>query len=164
MNTEPLDIASPLFIPLARKLLAEGRSIRFAARGTSMSPFVRDGDLLTVEPARANNLRIGDIVLFLTSADKLVAHRLHGGAASPEGQRLLVRGDNQIESDLIEPAQVLGRAIDVRRGSRARDPSSWPRRIAALAATRCRRRWRILSNSHFASSRTNGRDSARSSR
>lgn len=45
-----------------RKLLLEGKTPRFRASGNSMSPKIKNGDMVTVSPI-FKNLKKGDIVL-----------------------------------------------------------------------------------------------------
>ena len=66
---------STLFGALSQTLLSSGLGFRFLARGTSMEPEIRDGDLLHVMPVVAEDLRKGDIVLF-ADGTKFRAHRL----------------------------------------------------------------------------------------
>ena len=66
---------STLFGALSQTLLSSGLGFRFLARGTSMEPEIRDGDLLQVMPVVAEELGRGDIVLFADGAN-FRAHRL----------------------------------------------------------------------------------------
>ena len=52
-----------LFEAISRELLREGNGIRFQACGASMSPAIRDGEIVHVESAVPVELRKGDIVL-----------------------------------------------------------------------------------------------------
>jgi hypothetical protein len=54
---------SPAFEALARELLNQGLSVRFEARGASMSPVIRDREIVIVTPVIVSKLRKGDIVL-----------------------------------------------------------------------------------------------------
>jgi hypothetical protein len=144
MNAQRIIVSSPMFPPLARGMLAEGKLIRFAAHGSSMTPFIYDGDVLTVEPASAEALRGGDIVFYESAPPRMFTHRLLRRIRTPEGLRLAVCGDNQVESATITPDQVLGRVITVYGQHGAYNPASWMNRKAALASARCRRAWRKL--------------------
>jgi len=100
-----------------RAVLAQGRPFRFCARGWSMSPFIKDGDLITVAPIRPAACGIGEVVAFVMPAnDRLVVHRIIGRHES----RLLVHGDSlpRPTADLVNPADVIGRVARVERGRR----------------------------------------------
>jgi len=61
MTNSASDSAS--FEALSRELLKGGLSVRFEARGASMSPCIRDGQIVHVTPVIVSKLRKGDIVL-----------------------------------------------------------------------------------------------------
>src|ERR1700730_8026845 len=54
---------SARFEALSRELLNEGLCVRFEARGASMSPCIRDGEVVHVTPVIVSKLRKDDIVL-----------------------------------------------------------------------------------------------------
>lgn len=54
---------SERFEALSRELLKNGLSVRFEARGASMSPCIRDREIVYVTPVIVSKLRKGDIVL-----------------------------------------------------------------------------------------------------
>jgi hypothetical protein len=51
------------FEALCRELLSQGLTVRFEARGASMSPLIRDREIVYVTPVIVSKLRKGDIVL-----------------------------------------------------------------------------------------------------
>lgn len=104
---------------LLQAVLDKGASFRFRAKGYSMTPFVRDGDVVTVAPPAGRSPAFGDVAAFLRpDTGKLVVHRVIGR----RGGAFLMRGDSTEETDGYVPAvQVLGRVIRVeRRGKRVR--------------------------------------------
>jgi len=48
MSDHPLELNTFNIETLARDLLAAGKSVRFRAKGSSMRPFIRTGDLVEV--------------------------------------------------------------------------------------------------------------------
>ena len=56
-------------------MLEQGLSVRFQARGASMSPAIRDGEMVRVTPVIVSKLRKGDIVL-AKSNDGFRLHRI----------------------------------------------------------------------------------------
>jgi hypothetical protein len=106
------------FTGLLTAVLARGSLFRFQARGFSMSPFIRDGDVLTLAPAPAR-LRFGDVAAFINPCNQqLSVHRL----VRKDRRGYLMRGDNAPAPDgTILPAEILGRVIRVERlGRRVR--------------------------------------------
>lgn len=96
---------------LLAELLARGASARFVARGGSMSPWIRDGDVVTVEPGAA---RRGDVAAFRHSrADgRLRVHRL----VRRDADGWLAQGDRLARADGVVPdGEILGVVRQVER-------------------------------------------------
>jgi hypothetical protein len=115
---------------LAAEVLGQGARLAFRARGGSMRPWIREGDLLTAAPLEAGGLRLGEIALYRTEAGALLAHRVIG-----QGQgHWLARGDAAWGPVEIVPMEwVLGRVVlRQRRGRRRRLDTPWARLAARL--------------------------------
>ena len=128
-----LSLSGPALQEFLRAVLARGSSFRFKARGFSMHPFIRDGDVVTVSPGGDGKPRLGEVAAFCHPETlNLIVHRVL--ARRPGGY--LLRGDNAPEEDgLIPPAFVLGRVTRVeRRGRRLRLGQGPERRVLALLA------------------------------
>ncbi len=127
---------SKLFEEVIRALLQQGLSARFQARGASMSPAIRDGEVVEVTPVIVSKLRKDDIVL-AKSKDGFRLHRIVHADHSRDV--FLTRGDCGHENDpVLKGAQILGlaRAKEVRVGrkilqARFRSMSGWALRCAA---------------------------------
>ncbi len=107
-----------LFENLSRELLREGNGIRFQARGASMSPAIRDGEVVHVKPAAPADLRKGDIVL-VKSETGFRLHRLV--VADAERDVFITRGDcGQQDDPAVGGERVAGIAVakEVRVGNR----------------------------------------------
>jgi hypothetical protein len=95
-----------LFEEVARPLLAQGLSVRFQARGASMSPAIRDGEVVEVIPTNVTELQRDDIVLAKT-AHGFRLHRIV--LADPAKDVFITRGDCGQENDpVLTGAQILG--------------------------------------------------------
>jgi hypothetical protein len=107
---------SKLFEEVIRELFQQGLCVRFQARGASMSPAIRDGEIVTVTPVLVAKLRKGDIVL----AKSTYGFRLHRIVVADYTRGVfLTRGDCGQENDpLLRREQILGvaRAKEVRIG------------------------------------------------
>ncbi len=100
---------SKLFGSLVAGLLSEGRGFRFRARGRSMQPTIRDGEILHVKPVAVESLRKNDIVLF---AERLnfKAHRLVWIDA--QQGKFITRGDSGTATDgVLEVDQIVGKVV-----------------------------------------------------
>jgi signal peptidase len=120
------------FADLSAEILRQGGSFQFRAHGASMVPFVRDGDLLTIAPADAAALEIGDVALCRTRRDRIIAHRVVGWTVQGGERMLETRGDARLASDRPVPADcVLGRVVHIQRAGRGYRLDRGPWRLAA---------------------------------
>ena len=129
---------SKLFEEIVCPLLEQGVSVRFQARGASMSPAIRDGEVVEVTPVMVTKLRKDDIVL----AKSNCGFRLHRIVrADPASDVFITRGDCGQENDpALKGDQVLGlaRAKEVRVGrnivrAKFKGVGGWLLRFAAGA-------------------------------
>ncbi len=121
-------------VEISAEILRSGRAVRFQARGDSMSPLVRDGDVLTVHPADAGSIRLGDVVLFTDGHGRPLVHRVIRKVASPEGIRFTVQGDRVVQPDGVIPAaQVYGRVTAIERAGMRIDMNLPGLRLLGLA-------------------------------
>jgi phage repressor protein C with HTH and peptisase S24 domain len=114
-----LSLSGESLTELMRAVLAAGKSFRFRAKGLSMSPFVRDGDILTVQPLQGSTPRRGDIVAFIHPGTGTVAvHRVVRAGAG----FFYLKGDNAPDGDGgLPPESILGTVTRVERaGSKLR--------------------------------------------
>ena len=108
---------------LVEELTARGASARFVARGGSMSPWIRDGDVVTVVPA-AGRARAGDVAAFRRpGSGQLTVHRLLRRV--PGGW--VARGDRSAGEDgVVADGEVLGTVSRLERNGRVRFlPRGW---------------------------------------
>lgn len=130
-NRDTLSLSRTALVGLCRDVLKKGLPFRFSAPGPSMSPFIRNGDIITLAPYHPVSCRSGDVVAFVQpGTERLVVHRVVG--VSPDGCR--IRGDNSLEDDEVIPhACILGQAIRVdRNGKKVRVGLGPERKIIAL--------------------------------
>lgn len=114
-EVEELQCRATEFYELGKELIASGLSFRFAVSGRSMFPFLRDGDIIEVVPAGIEDLHVGDII-FYRSGNRLLAHRVVGFIATPEGRCARARGDAFLQEDPpIAEAALIGRVELVSR-------------------------------------------------
>jgi hypothetical protein len=103
------------FASLCADLLRNGHSIRFAATGPSMSPVIRDGDVVTIEPCAEGELRRWDVVYYATPRGPTL-HRV----VRLRGSLVEVRGDAlDSQGELVPVTAVLGRLVSVCRAGQA---------------------------------------------
>lgn len=111
--------SSVAFAQLGQDLLRAGISVRFRARGVSMSPLVRDGDIVLVRPTGAREVRVGDVVILRAEPEHLIVHRIVRRHLRAEGTVVTVQGDQVSVPDGVFPAaQLLGRVVEIERDGR----------------------------------------------
>jgi hypothetical protein len=127
-----LSVSGPALIDLMQPVLAEGRSLRFCAKGWSMAPFVRDGDVICVSPLSQAGPSVGEVVAFIRAdTGQLVVHRV----IAREGESYAIRGDNTpgMGDGAVRRQNILGRVTSVTRNGREVGLGLGPeRRLIAL--------------------------------
>ena len=89
---------------LAIQSLRAGNPLRVRARGGSMLPFLRDGDVLLVRPVGGIGVRIGDVLCYEPPSGGLCLHRVVA-----RGERgFVTRGDALPYLEDVPEATVLG--------------------------------------------------------
>jgi hypothetical protein len=114
-------------------LLRRGERLRIKTRGSSMLPFLRDGDITTVSPA-PRTINVGDVICYEAPAGKLIVHRVIGRVADG----FVAKGDALMVGEVVERPAILGTVIAIERSGRHRTLDSrtarWRNRaVAALA-------------------------------
>ena len=109
---------SERFEALSRELLNKGLTVRFEARGASMSPRIRDGEIVHVTAVIVSKLRRGDIVLTKGHS----GFRVHRLVLIDQDKNLfMTRGDcGQQDDPPVRADQILGIVLakEVRLGTK----------------------------------------------
>jgi len=118
-----ISLSAPVIMELIEAVHEKGASFRFQARGYSMTPAIRDGDVITVSPLGNLMPRRGDVVAFRhPDRPQMLVHRvLHS-----KEKKYYIKGDNTPEGDGWVPGEnILGLITNVERRGKAR---FWPNR------------------------------------
>ena len=101
---------------LLQAVVSRGSLFTLQAKGFSMSPFIRDGDIVTISPLHGTSPGVGDVVAFIHPAIKRVfIHRV----VRKQGDLYIIKGDNSLEGDgPVLAAKILGFVTRVDRGNR----------------------------------------------
>jgi len=102
-----------LWIELVKHLVKQGKECRFQAKGYSMSPFIKGGDMTTISPMFGSLPRLGDVIAFIhPKTEKLLIHRV----VRKFGDAYLLKGESALEPDgLIKKEAILGLVTKVER-------------------------------------------------
>lgn len=110
-ETETLNLKREDFASIAYGVLGRGRVLRFKAKGGSMSPFIRNGDVVEVVPLKGK-INLGDVVFYCSSYGSPVVHRV----IQRNKENIITKGDSVSNPDqLILSKQVLGRVVTVEK-------------------------------------------------
>ena len=115
-------LETPDFLEQARQLLSRSLPVEMRMSGTSMSPAIEDGDIITIEPITDEPVKQGDIVLYHSRFDTAVIHRVIRLERASSERCVITRGDRASHNDTPVPLhRVLGRVRRVERaGERIR--------------------------------------------
>jgi len=121
---------------MAWEVLLSCGSIQLRAQGCSMFPTVRRGDVLVIEQASLQSVKVGDVVV-TAGESGLVSHRVVAVGKDAEGGLLITRGDTSAVDDLPVPeSDLLGRVgFVIRNGDRISVPSHLSAIDGAVART-----------------------------
>ncbi|MFA5011884.1 MAG: S24/S26 family peptidase [Ignavibacteria bacterium] len=102
-------------IPVIRKSLSEGKPVRFTSTGSSMAPFIYNGDEIELLPIN-EKLKRCDIILLEKDTNKYVLHRI----VKIDGEKAFLRGDAQSKAEgPFKKQKAIGIAgISYRKGRR----------------------------------------------
>jgi signal peptidase I len=112
-------IPKNLFISLSQEVLKKGGVFSFQAKGWSMFPSIRDGDVLNVEPVNPEQIKQGDIIFYRMPDKGMVAHRVVKKSFCHGRPFILARGDftaGKVEGIFLE--DILGRIKTIERNSK----------------------------------------------
>ncbi|TKJ44842.1 signal peptidase I [Candidatus Aerophobetes bacterium Ae_b3b] len=131
-KTETLNLKREDFASIAQEVLGRGRALRFKAKGGSMSPFIRNGDVVEVVSVNGK-INLGDIILYRSSYGNPVVHRV----IRRSKESVITKGDSLPSSDQpVLSRQVLGRVVTIQKnGWRIRLGTPTGRLLNVLLAT-----------------------------
>jgi signal peptidase I len=130
-----LKLSGPALVEILQAVLDKGMPFRFRAKGFSMTPFIKDGDVITVSPLSSALLRLGDVVAFThPGTGRLAIHRVVG----KKHGYYIVRGDNtsSLKNDLIPETNILGSMSKVERKGKEVFLGLGPERLLIALLTR----------------------------
>jgi signal peptidase I len=105
--------SGPDLVQLLRALLGKGTPVRFKAKGFSMSPFIKNEDVVTITPVQGEWLSLGEIIAFIhPETEGLCIHRI----VRKEDGFYVTKGDNRSETNEWVPiGNLLGSVTKVER-------------------------------------------------
>jgi hypothetical protein len=109
---------------IATLLLQQGEAVQISLTGHCMKPLLRENDLITIQPFHAEQLRCGDVAIYLING-KLKAHRFLKRIIIDEHHYLITKSDRRFRCDNPVPYKdLLGKIIQVKKGTKLVDYKS----------------------------------------
>lgn len=100
----PKTIKNSIFFEQVQEYINAGKEVVFSVRGSSMSPFLKERDLITVKPLKDITLKIGHIVL-ANFKNAYILHRI----IRLDKKYVFLAGDaNLVQIEKIERESVIG--------------------------------------------------------
>jgi len=111
-----LPLSGRALVELLRAVLSKGVPARFQAKGFSMSPFIKNKDVVTISPLQRNQPGLGEIIAFVhPETQGLCIHRI---VRRKDGISV-TKGDNLSETDECVPREnILGFVTRVERNGK----------------------------------------------
>lgn len=120
------------FSQIMLDVLQRDKSFRFCANGISMSPFIRDGDIITISPI-CGLVAIGDVIVVLTEKKGFFVHRIIG----INKDNFVIKGDNREEIDGEYPRKLIcGVVTKVERNTKIVKLGFGPEKLAIALLSR----------------------------
>ena len=114
---------------LRTEAIRQGHAVKTLAQGYSMFPFLRKGDILTVEPVPMEDIKRGDIVVF-ESNEQWIAHRVIRISDRNNEIQFLLRGDTNLQFDpVVNEGNYVGKVFSFQREKKSILVSSLTRRF-----------------------------------
>ncbi len=143
-ENDELSLHAAEFAGLMHAVLAKDCAFRFCARGTSMTPFIRDGDIITIAPLAGQAPRLGEVIAvsrFDQNHSDLVIHRI----VSRLSRGFYVQGDGiSCTQEFVALEQILGRVVQVERRGRTVRFGLGPERRLLAWLSRTRLLWKLV--------------------
>jgi len=90
--------------------LEAGYSLRLTAQGTSMSPLIREGDVVLIDPIGSQLPKPSEVVFFINHQGNLVLHRVIKRMRKNRMFFFLLKGDQVANTDgFYEEDRIIGR-------------------------------------------------------
>lgn len=91
------------YFTVLKNEISKGKPFKLSVVGTSMLPFLHEGD--TVEISKDTNYNIGDIIAFLYQNNEFLVHRI----LKIHKNIVICKGDNSFRIESITKEQIFGK-------------------------------------------------------
>lgn len=131
--------------PVMSAVIKRTGKLELPSAGISMYPLIKEGNVSTFLAVRREELKIGDICLFVTEQGALIGHRLYAVKQDGARELFIFKGDTCFEPDDPVPfASILGRWSGVSRNRRFQPANHWRSRLLAALALRVPKWYKVI--------------------
>lgn len=107
----------PNLIRLITREIKRNGWINLPAEGNSMYPLIKAGDMCRFEVIRPSQMKRGDIILYRSVTEQLIAHRFIKEEITKGRHQYILKGDTNLGYDSpISEEDIIGRLIIVNKG------------------------------------------------
>ena len=126
------------FLELSELVLKKGDCFRFRAQGWSMSPFIRNGDLIQVKSVSPLNLKYGDIIFYHNHRERVIVHRIINKDKVNDSLIFLVKGDSsQGKAEYVYQENIVGKVVAIEKRRRTINMENNLVQLANTCYVRC---------------------------
>lgn len=110
-----ISLSNQVITELLKVTLERRLPFRFKVKGFSMTPFIKDGDVVTIYPLSNATVTLGMCVAFISESGRLAIHRIIGRRAG----LYIIKGDNSSMIDgYFTQENILGYVSVIERNSK----------------------------------------------
>ncbi|HTG71902.1 MAG TPA: hypothetical protein VL921_21795 [Candidatus Udaeobacter sp.] len=119
-------------VPVLTAAIERTGKIELPSSGISMYPLIKEGNISTFMSVRREDLKVGDICLFVTEHGLLTGHRLYAVKEDILQEWYIFKGDTcLVPDDPVPFSSIIGRWSGVRRNSRFVPANHWESKLLA---------------------------------
>lgn len=101
---------------LLKRTINKDGWLELPAYGNSMFPYIQQGDICRFIPCDPKLIKKGDVILFISKAGQLIAHRYIMNQFKNDKRVYMFKGDTNLGYDeMIEQEQILGKLVLIKK-------------------------------------------------
>lgn len=101
------------FYPLMLEAFEENKTFSFPVKGTSMRPFLKNGDIVTLKKFDGN-AKIGDVLFYRRDDMSFVLHRVR----KIKNNKLYIVGDHQTPLEEVSYDKIIATTINYKKSNK----------------------------------------------
>lgn len=108
---------------LLKTLIKKDGWLELPSNGNSMYPLIQQGNLCRFVPYESSILKKGDVILYYSHSDQLIAHRFVSIKKINHQVLFQLKGDTNLGFDqLIEEERILGKLVNIKKSYKTVNP------------------------------------------